>query len=78
MGVHYDVSRRKYVVRWQADGRRRSRRFESEAAAVAFAETVVTRSRGRPSSTGVEPERDVVAEEASGLAAEHGRRGDGV
>lgn len=37
MGVHYDASRGKYVVRSQDGDRRRSRRFESEAEAVAFA-----------------------------------------
>ena len=31
MGVHYDAGRRKYVVRWQDDGRRRSRRFAARA-----------------------------------------------
>jgi hypothetical protein len=68
MGVHYDANRRKHVVRWQDDGRRRSRRFESEAEAVAFAETLGTRLRGRPPSTGIAPERDAVAQPASRLA----------
>ena len=49
MGVHYDASRGKYVVRWKADGRRRVRRFESELEAIAFAESVA-RPAGRPPS----------------------------
>lgn len=74
-GRPYDANRRKHVVRWQADGRRRSRRFESEAEAVAFAETLGTRLRGRPPSTGIAPERDAVAQAASTLAARAHRDG---
>lgn len=39
-------------MRWQDGGRRGSRRFASEAEAIAFAETVVVRSPGRPASIG--------------------------
>ena len=41
MGLHYDATRRQYVVRWQNGERRRIRRFKLEAEAAAFAETVV-------------------------------------
>lgn len=78
MGVHYDASRRRYVVRWQADGRRRSRRFKSEAEAVAFAGTVATRSPGRPPSTGIATTPDAVVDAAARLAADHAARRDGV
>jgi hypothetical protein len=39
MGVHYDASRRKYVVRWHDGGRRKARRVDSEPEAVAFGQT---------------------------------------
>src|SRR3954463_15208476 len=83
MGVHYDASRRKYVVRWQADGRR-SRRFESEAEAVAFAQTVATppprgaasptpaRAPGRPAS----PAADLAP--APTRSVRRSSRGDGI
>jgi hypothetical protein len=72
MGVHYDASRRKYVVRWQAAGRRRSRRFESEAEAIAFAGSVPSRAPGRPSL--LEPELDP----PPAPIVQRSRRGDGV
>jgi hypothetical protein len=36
LGVHFDPARRKYVVRWMQDGRRRTRRFDHEDAAARF------------------------------------------
>ena len=78
MGVHYDATRRKYVVRWQDDGRRRSRRFGSEAEAVAFAESVVTRSPGRPSSIGFTPAPEAVVVASARLAEQRARARDGI
>jgi hypothetical protein len=49
MGVNYDASRDKYVVRWKADGRRRVRRFEGEFEAIALAESVA-RPAGKTAS----------------------------
>lgn len=76
MGVHYDPSRRKYVVRWSAAGRRPVRRFDTEEEALAFAEALPVRGRGRPS------ERDGRADgpSPSGITSPRaaGRRGDGI
>ena len=36
MSIHFDASRDRFVVRWKEDGRRRVRRFPSEADAIAF------------------------------------------
>ena len=36
MSIHFDASRDRFVVRWKQDGRRRVRRFRSEADAIAF------------------------------------------
>ena len=78
MGVHYDASRRKYVVRWQDDGRRRSRRFGSEGEAAAFAESVVTRSPGRPPSFGPGPSPEAVSGASSRLARDRARARDAI
>jgi len=78
MGVHYDATRRRYVVRWQDGDRRRSRRFGIEAEAVAFAASVVVRDRGRPPSTGLRAEPEHVAQVASRLADERERGRDGI
>jgi integrase len=72
MGVHYDASRQKYVVRWQADGRRRSRRFETKAEAIAFAGSVPSRAPGRPPL--LEPDLDP----PPAPIVQRSRRGDGV
>ena len=48
MGVQYDKTRRKYVVRWREDGRQRNRRFATQEAAETFNETL-HRRRARPS-----------------------------
>jgi hypothetical protein len=36
VSIHFDASRGRFVVRWKQDGRRRIRRFASEADAIAF------------------------------------------
>jgi Ser/Thr protein kinase RdoA (MazF antagonist) len=36
VSIHFDASRDRFVVRWKEDGRRRVRRFRSEADAIAF------------------------------------------
>jgi hypothetical protein len=75
MGVHYDASRRKYVVCWQDDGRRKTRRFDSEPEGVAFAQTVAMRPPGRPASSIPGP---APADNAARVAAHHARTGDGI
>jgi hypothetical protein len=69
MGVHYDASRAKYVVRWKVDGRRRVRRFEIELEAIASAESVARPARRPPSP----PEH--APDDAAERRAEHGVRG---
>jgi hypothetical protein len=61
MGVHYDESRGKYVVRWKADGRRRVRRFESELEAIAFAESVARPEPLGPRANGSAASRSALA-----------------
>jgi hypothetical protein len=58
--VQYEATCREYVVRWHGGDRSRSRRCESLAEAVAFAETVGTSQHVRPSSTALGPDRDAV------------------
>jgi hypothetical protein len=36
MSIHFDACRDRFVVRWKQDGRRRIRRFPTEAEAIAF------------------------------------------
>jgi integrase len=52
MSVHYDPDRNRFVVRWREDGRQRSRRFATEADALAFDE-----ARRAPRSANAPPER---------------------
>ncbi len=78
MGVHYDATRCKYVVRWQDGDQRRIRRFQTEGEAVAFAESVVVRERGRPPSTGVRPERAAVVNATARLKDERLQNRDGI
>jgi hypothetical protein len=56
MGVSYDSARRKYVVRWSEDGRRRTRRFETEPEATAFLAALAPAPVGRPHS-GIIPQQ---------------------
>jgi hypothetical protein len=77
MGVHYDAARRRYVVRWNSDGRRQVRRFQHESEAIAFAETVV-QPLGRPPSTGNDLERARLGERTREVDARHHRDGDGI
>jgi integrase len=75
LGVHYDPSRRKYVVRWRDGDRRRTRRFDAEAEAVAFARALATPDRDRPPSAGIELAPQSVDDAAAALdRARAGRR----
>jgi hypothetical protein len=67
MGVQYDKTRRKYVVRWREDGRQRNRRFATQEAAETFNATL-DRRRARPS----EPVAPIVG------PPPEPQRGDGV
>lgn len=49
MGVQYDPQRRKFVVRWHEDGRKRCRRFATETEAAEF-DASLARLRGRPAN----------------------------
>jgi hypothetical protein len=52
MGVHYDGQRRRWVVRWVQDGRKRIRRFVGEAEAREFAASVSPRPLRAPWTDG--------------------------
>ena len=41
MGVQYDSSRNRFVVRWYEDGKKRSRRFKTEEDADVFDATLI-------------------------------------
>ena len=45
MSIHFDASRDRFVVRWKQDGRRRVRRFRSEADAIAFDASLLSPAR---------------------------------
>jgi len=49
MSIHFDASRGRFVVRWKQDGRRRIRRFASEAEAIAFDTSLPISPRDPPS-----------------------------
>jgi hypothetical protein len=78
MGVHYDQSRRKYVVRWTTDGRRQIRRFQTEAEAISFAESVVITPRGRPAITGLESNAGESGASAATIDRALRKGGDGI
>jgi hypothetical protein len=48
VGVSHDRTRGKYVVRWTADGRRRTKRFDAETDADQFFSALESSSAGRP------------------------------
>jgi hypothetical protein len=48
MSIHFDASRDRFVVRWKDDGRRRVRRFLSEADAIAFDASLLRPMRRAP------------------------------
>jgi len=50
MSIHFDASRDRFVVRWKQDGRRRVRRFRSEADAIAFDASLLRPLRPAPIS----------------------------
>jgi hypothetical protein len=78
MGVHYDQSRRKYVVRWTTDGRRQIRRFDTEAEAISFAQSVVMTPRGRPTTTGLERNAGEAGASAATIDRALRKGGDGI
>ena len=47
MGIYYESDRRRWVVRWTEDGKRRVRRFADEAEAREFAASVGPPGRRR-------------------------------
>jgi hypothetical protein len=52
MGIYYESDRRRWVVRWTEDGKRRVRRFADEAEAHEFATSVGAPGRRAPWSAG--------------------------
>ena len=50
MSIHFDASRGRFVVRWKQDGRRRVRRFRSEADAIAFEASLLRPARPTPTA----------------------------
>jgi integrase len=50
VSIHYDASRERFVVRWKQDGRRRIRRFRSEADAISFDAALLRPVRRTPLS----------------------------
>ena len=53
MSIHFDASRDRFVVRWKQDGRRRIRRFRSEADAIAFDAALLRPLRPAPIAASV-------------------------
>jgi hypothetical protein len=53
MSIHFDASRDRFVVRWKEDGRRRVRRFRSEAEAIAFDASLLRPVRRPPLAASV-------------------------
>jgi hypothetical protein len=53
MSIHFDASRDRFVVRWKQDGRRRVRRFRSEADAIAFDASLRRRLRPAPTAASI-------------------------
>ena len=53
MSIHFDASRDRFVVRWTEAGRRRVRRFRSEADAIARDASLL--SPARPDPDGASP-----------------------
>ena len=55
MSIHFDASRDRFVVRWKQNGRRRVRRFRSEAEAIAFDTSLLRPVRRAPIAESVSP-----------------------
>jgi integrase len=53
VSIHFDASRDRFVVRWKQDGRRRVRRFRSEADAIAFDASLLAPARRPPLAASV-------------------------